>query len=209
MNIKRRGLMLILSSPSGAGKTSIAHALLKQDSHLKNSISVTTRSKRPLETHGKDYFFITEDQFKEMLDNDELLEHAEVFGHFYGTPKKFVFEQLEMGFDVVFDIDWQGTQQIAQLAPNDLVTVFILPPDLPTLYERLKSRAQDNDEIISIRMNEAASEISHWPEYHYVIVNQAFEKSLAQIAAILTAERTRRKRQIGLAEFVNQLRQCG
>lgn len=206
MNIKRRGLMLILSSPSGAGKTSIAHALFKQDSHLKNSISVTTRSKRPLETHGKDYFFITEGQFKEMLDNDELLEHAEVFGHFYGTPKKFVFEQLEMGFDVVFDIDWQGTQQIAQLAPNDLVTVFILPPDLPTLYERLKSRAQDNDETISIRMNEAASEISHWPEYHYVIVNQEFEKSLAQIAAILTAERTRRKRQIGLAEFVNQFR---
>ena len=209
MNIKRRGLMFILSSPSGAGKTSIAQALLKQDVHLKNSISVTTRPKRQSEIDSKDYFFITENKFKEMLNNGELLEHAEVFGHFYGTPKEFVFEQLEMGFDVIFDIDWQGTQQIAQLAPNDLVTVFILPPDLPTLYERLKNRAEDDDETISIRMNEAASEISHWPEYHYVIVNQDFEKSLAQIAAVLTAERTRRKRQIGLAEFVNQLRQCG
>jgi guanylate kinase len=209
MNIKRRGLMFILSSPSGAGKTSIAQALLKQDSHLRNSISVTTRPKRPSEINGKDYFFITEDQFKKMRDNDEFLEHAEVFGHFYGTPKEFVFDQLEKGFDVIFDIDWQGTQQIAQLAPNDLVTVFILPPDLSTLQERLKFRAQDDDETIAKRMGEAASEISHWPEYHYVIVNGDFEKSLAQISAVLTAERTRRKRQIGLAEFVNQLRQCG
>jgi guanylate kinase len=207
MNIKRRGLMLVLSSPSGAGKTSIAHALLKQDSHLKNSISVTTRPKRPSEIHGKDYFFITEDAFKEMRDNEELLEHAEVFGHFYGTPKEFVFEQLEIGFDVIFDIDWQGTQQIAQLARNDLVTVFILPPSLPTLHERLRLRAQDDEETIAKRMNEAASEISHWPEYHYVIVNGDFEKSLQQVSAVLIAERARRKRQIGLAEFVNQFRQ--
>lgn len=207
MNIKRRGLMLILSSPSGAGKTSIARELLKQDSNLKNSVSVTTRPKRPSEVNGKDYFFVTEDKFKAMRDNDELLEHAEVFGHFYGTPKEFVFEQLEMGFDVIFDIDWQGTQQIAQLAPNDLVTVFILPPSFPTLYERLKLRAQDDEETIIRRMNEAASEISHWPEYHYVIVNDAFEKSSSQVTAILNAERARRKRQIGLAEFVNQFRQ--
>lgn len=207
MNVKRRGLMLILSSPSGAGKTSIARELLKQDNHLKNSVSVTTRPKRPLEINGKDYFFVTEDKFKEMRDNDELLEHAEVFGHFYGTPKEFVFEQLEMGFDVIFDIDWQGTQQIAQLAPNDLVTVFILPPSFPTLYERLKLRAQDDEETIINRMNEAASEISHWPEYHYVIVNDVFEKSSSQVTAILNAERARRKRQIGLAEFVNQFRQ--
>lgn len=207
MNIKRRGLMLILSSPSGAGKTSIARELLRKDNHLKNSVSVTTRPKRPSEINGKDYFFVTEDKFKEMRDNDELLEHAEVFGNFYGTPKEFVFEQLEMGFDVIFDIDWQGTQQIAQLAPNDLVTVFILPPSFPTLYERLKLRAQDDEETIINRMNEAASEISHWPEYHYVIVNDEFEKSSSQVTAILNAERARRKRQIGLAEFVNQFRQ--
>jgi guanylate kinase len=207
MNIKRRGLMLILSSPSGAGKTSIARELLKQDSNLKNSVSVTTRPKRPSEINGKDYFFVTEDKFKEMRDNDELLEHAEVFGHFYGTPKEFVLEQLEMGFDVIFDIDWQGTQQIAQLAPNDLVTIFILPPSFPILYERLKLRAQDDKETIISRMNEAASEISHWPEYHYVIVNDVFEKSVSQVTSILNAERARRKRQIGLAEFVNQFRQ--
>lgn len=207
MNIKRRGLMLVLSSPSGAGKTSIARALLKQDTHLKNSVSVTTRPKRPSETHGKDYFFITKNQFNEMYDNEELLEHAEVFDHYYGTPKEFVFEQLEKGFDVIFDIDWQGTQQIAQLAPNDLVTVFILPPNLQALRERLHLRAQDDEETIARRMSEASSEISHWPEYHYVIVNSDFEQSLAQVAAILNAERLHRKRQIGLTEFVNQFRQ--
>ncbi len=207
MNIKRRGLMLVLSSPSGAGKTSIARALLEQDNNLKNSISVTTRPKRPAETHGKDYFFIVDNQFKKMCNKNELLEHAEVFGHFYGTPKDFVFEQLDKGIDVIFDIDWQGTQQIAQLAPNDLVTVFILPPNLQALHERLLRRGQDNEETIAKRMNEAASEISHWPEYHYVIVNNDFEQSLAQVAAILNAERSHRKRQIGLAEFVNQFRQ--
>ena len=203
MNIKRRGLMLVLSSPSGAGKTSIARALLEKESHLKNSVSVTTRPKRSTEEHGKDYFFIGEDQFKEMRDNAELLEHAEVFCYNYGTPKEFVFEQLEQGFDVIFDIDWQGTQQIAQLAPNDLVTVFILPPSLEILNERLKLRGLDDDETIAKRMNEAASEISHWPEYHYVIVNEDFSKSLSQVGSILNAERARRKRQIGLAEFVN------
>jgi guanylate kinase len=201
MNIKRRGLMLVLSSPSGAGKTSIARALLEKESHLKNSVSVTTRPKRSTEEHGKDYFFIGEDQFKEMRDNAELLEHAEVFCYHYGTPKEFVFEQLEQGFDVIFDIDWQGTQQIAQLAPNDLVTVFILPPSLEILNERLKLRGLDDDETIAKRMNEAASEISHWPEYHYVIVNEDFSKSLSQVGSILNAERARRKRQIGLNDI--------
>lgn len=207
MNIKRRGLMLVLSSPSGAGKTSIARALLAQDTNLKNSVSVTTRLKRPSEKHGEDYFFITKNQFEKMLKKNELLEHAEVFDHLYGTPKDFVFEQLEKGIDVIFDIDWQGTQQIAQLAPNDLVTIFILPPDLETLYERLRLRGQDTEETIAKRMSEAASEISHWPEYHYVIVNNDFEQSLAKISSILNAERFSRKRQIGLAEFVNQFRQ--
>lgn len=206
MNIQRRGLMFVLSSPSGAGKTSLAHALLEQDHHLKNSISVTTRTKRQTEEHGKDYFFVKNDEFREMRDNGELLEHAEVFGHYYGTPKEFVFEQLEKGFDVIFDIDWQGTQQIAQLAPNDLVTVFILPPSLEILNERLRLRGLDDDQTIALRMNEAASEISHWPEYNYVIVNDDFNKTLNKVSAILNAERSRRKRQIGLAEFVNQFR---
>ncbi|MBP9828780.1 MAG: guanylate kinase [Proteobacteria bacterium] len=207
MNIKRRGLMLVLSSPSGAGKTSIARALLAQDNNLKNSISVTTRPKRPSEIHGEDYFFINENQFKKMRKKGELLEHAEVFGNLYGTPKDFVFEQLDKGIDVIFDIDWQGTQQIAQLASNDLVTVFILPPNLQALHERLQFRGQDNEETIAKRMSEASSEISHWPEYHYVIVNSDFDKSLSQVAAILNAERASRKRQIGLAEFINQFRQ--
>lgn len=206
MNIKRRGLMLVLSSPSGAGKTSIAHALLKQDNHLKNSVSATTRPKRPSETHGKDYLFISTDEFREMRDNDAFLEHAEVFGNFYGSPKEFVFEKLEEGLDVIFDIDWQGTQQIAQIAPNDLVTVFILPPSFSILHERLKLRAQDDEETIAKRMSEARSEMSHWPEYDYVIINDDFEKSVMQVNAILNAERAKRKRQIGLSEFFTQFR---
>ncbi len=209
MNIVRRGLMLVLSSPSGAGKTTIAHALLKQDMNLRNSISVTTRTKRHSEEHGKDYFFVDADNFVKMRDSEALLEHAQVFGNYYGTPKKFVFDQLEKGFDVIFDIDWQGTQQIAHLARNDLVTIFILPPTLETLHERLKSRGEDNDETINKRMSDASAEISHWPEYDYVIVNDNFEKSLGKIMAILVAERSKRTRQIGLAEFVNELRQGG
>ncbi len=208
MNIVRRGLMLVLSSPSGAGKTTIAKSLLKQDKNLKNSVSVTTRSKRYSEAHGKDYFFKDIEEFIRMRDNEELLENAHVFGNYYGTPKEFVFEQLEKGFDVIFDIDWQGTQQIAHLARNDLVTIFILPPTLQTLYERLESRGEDNVETINKRMQDASAEISHWPEYDYVIVNENFEKSLEKITAILEAERSKRTRQIGLAEFVNQLRQC-
>jgi guanylate kinase len=144
-----------------------------------------------------------------MRDSEALLEHAQVFGNYYGTPKKFVFDQLEKGFDVIFDIDWQGTQQIAHLARNDLVTIFILPPTLETLHERLKSRGEDNDETINKRMSDASAEISHWPEYDYVIVNDNFEKSLGKIMAILVAERSKRTRQIGLAEFVNELRQGG
>ena len=201
--------MLVLSSPSGAGKTTIAHALLKQDSNLRNSVSVTTRLSRPSEEHGKNYFFVDTPKFIEMRDSEALLEHAHVFGNYYGTPKEFVFEQLEKGFDVIFDIDWQGTQQIAQLARNDLVTIFILPPTLRVLYERLKSRGEDNDETINERMSDAAAEISHWPEYDYVIVNKDFETSLTKITAILEAERLKRTRQIGLAEFVNQLRHRG
>lgn len=206
MNIVKRGLMLVLSSPSGAGKTTIARALLKKDRNLKNSVSVTTRSKRHSEVDGTDYFFISTEDFIKMRDNNELLESAYVFGNYYGTPKKFVFDQLEQGFDVIFDIDWQGTQQIAHIARTDLVTIFILPPTLQALHDRLKSRGEDNAETIRKRMKDASSEISHWPEYDYVIVNEDFSSSLAKITAILDAERSRRTRQIGLAEFVNQLR---
>jgi len=207
VNIVRRGLMLVLSSPSGAGKTTIARALLQQDSNLRNSVSVTTRPKRYSEKHGKDYLFVDSKQFVAMRDEEDFLEHVQVFGNYYGTPKEFVFKQLEEGFDVIFDIDWQGTQQIAQLARNDLVTVFILPPSMQILHERLKNRGEDDEVIINERMRNAAAEISHWPEYDYVIVNSDFNDSLAKITTILEAERLKRTRQVGLAEFINQLRQ--
>lgn len=198
--------MLVLSSPSGAGKTSIAKALLNNDNNLRNSISVTTREKRIQEKHGVDYFFESSENFIKMRDNGEFLEWAEVFGNYYGTPKKYVFAELENGHDVIFDIDWQGTQQIAQFARNDLVTVFILPPSLESLHNRLQMRAQDSESIIAKRMHEAASEISHWPEYDYVIVNNVFEESVAKVSAILTAERAKRTRLLGLSDFVLQFR---
>jgi guanylate kinase len=206
LDIGRRGLMLVLSSPSGAGKTSIAKALLNNDNNLRNSISVTTRAKRIQEKHGVDYFFESSENFLKMRDNGEFLEWAEVFGNYYGTPKKYVFFELENGNDVIFDIDWQGTQQIAQFARNDLVTVFILPPSLESLHNRLQMRAQDSEAIIAKRMHEAASEISHWPEYDYVIVNNVFEESVAKVSAILTAERAKRTRLLGLSDFVLQFR---
>lgn len=206
MDIGRRGLMLVLSSPSGAGKTSIAKALLNKGNNLRNSISVTTREKRMQEKHGVDYFFESSENFINMRDNGEFLEWAEVFGNYYGTPKQYVFAELEKGNDVIFDIDWQGTQQIAQFARNDLVTVFILPTSLTSLHNRLKMRAQDSEEIIAKRMHEASSEISHWPEYDYVIVNNVFEESVAKVSAILTAERAKRTRLLGLSDFVLQFR---
>ncbi len=206
LDIGRRGLMLVLSSPSGAGKTSIAKALLAKDNKLRNSISVTTRAKREQEQNGIDYFFETTEKFISMRDNGEFLEWAEVFGNYYGTPKKYVFAELEKGNDVIFDIDWQGTQQIAQFARTDLVTVFVLPPSLESLHDRLKMRAQDSEAVIVKRMHEAASEISHWPEYDYVIVNNIFEESVAKVRAILTAERAKRTRLLGLSDFVLQFR---
>lgn len=206
LDIGRRGLMLVLSSPSGAGKTSIAKALLAKDSNLRNSISVTTRAMRDQEQNGIDYFFESTEKFMAMRDAGEFLEWAEVFGNYYGTPKQYVFNELEKGKDVIFDIDWQGTQQIAQFARNDLVTVFVLPPSLESLHDRLKMRAQDSEAVIANRMHEAASEISHWPEYDYVIVNNIFEESVAKVRAILTAERAKRTRLLGLSDFVLQFR---
>jgi len=205
-SVGRRGIMLILSSPSGAGKTTIAHHLLKLESELAPSVSVTTRPPRYGEVNGRDYIFIAPNQFQEMVDEGALLEYAEVFGYSYGTPKKQVFDTLKMGKDVIFDIDWQGTQQIAQVARADLVSVFILPPSTRELEHRLRNRAKDKEEVVKRRMEEASTEISHWAEYDYVIVNHSIKASVEQVHSILIAERLRRTRQSGLIDFVHELR---
>jgi guanylate kinase len=204
--ITRKGLMLILSSPSGAGKTSIVEALLKSDPYLKTSVSVTTRPKRPNEIDGSHYVFVTLEEFEKKKNDGEFLEYAEVFGNFYGTPKKFVCDTLEKGEDVIFDIDWQGTQQINQFSSNDLVSVFVLPPSLSELEKRLLIRNQDLPETVELRMQQAGAELSHWPEYKYILVNRNLEESVQIVQSILTAERHHRKRQVGLAEFVNNMR---
>lgn len=204
--INRRGFMLVLSSPSGAGKTSIATKILEVDKTVNVSISVTTRTLRPGEKEGIDYFFVSKEKFQDMLKNNELLEHADVFENSYGTPRQYVFDTLSNGKDIIFDIDWQGTQQLAQLARVDLVSIFILPPSLMELEKRLNSRAQDSQDVILKRMKEASNEVSHWAEYDYVIVNENLEKSVAQVHAIITAERLKRTRQRGLLDFVNKLR---
>ena len=205
-NLTRRGLMLILSSPSGAGKTTIVNTLLDSETHLKTSISVTTRPRRSNEIDGRDYFFVTPEEFQKRVDADEFFEYAEVFGNLYGTPKQFVLDTLNSGQDVVFDIDWQGTQQISQSARGDLVTIFILPPSLEELELRLRGRNQDSAEIIGRRMREASAELSHWPEYNYVVINHDLDESVVTVQSILRAERHRRKRQVGLADFVNHMR---
>jgi guanylate kinase len=205
MQVKRRGLLLVMSSPSGAGKTTLSRRLLDADSGITMSVSVTTRKARPGEVDGRDYFFITKQRFTEMRDRGELLEYAEVFGNLYGTPRQPVDLALAKGRDVLFDIDWQGTQQLAQAMEDDLVRLFILPPSVDVLQDRLISRAQDTMTVVAKRMAEASREISHWPEYDYVIVNADVETALAEVIAILTAERLRRKRQIGLTEFVREL----
>jgi len=205
-NIKRRGLMLVLSSPSGAGKTTISRRLLETDDNLSLSISATTRSPRPGELDGKDYFFVGDDRFTEMVEQGELLEYAVVFGNNYGTPRAPVEKALEVGRDVLFDIDWQGTQQVREAARDDLVSVFILPPSTVELERRLHSRAQDSEEVVRARMAKAADEMSHWAEYDYIIINDDLDKSVEQVEAILTAERLKRERRIGLRAFVEGLR---
>jgi|SRR5579871_5964313 guanylate kinase len=203
--IARRGLMFVLSSPSGAGKTTLSRMLLKADRRITLSISVTTRPKRPGEVDGRDYHFIDTLRFDDLVKNNELLEWAEVFGHRYGTPRRPVIEALQAGRDVLFDIDWQGTQQLRERARDDLVSVFILPPTVRELERRLKSRAQDSKAVIHSRMAKAAGEMSHWPEYDYVIVNRDRAQAFAEIRAILAAERLKRERQIGLSSFVRAL----
>jgi guanylate kinase len=194
-----------MSSPSGAGKTTLSRRLLAADPNIAMSVSVTTRAQRPGEVDGRDYHFISKDKFARMRDGAELLEWAEVFGNFYGTPKKPVEEALARGRDVLFDIDWQGTQQLAQAMEDDLVRIFILPPSADELRDRLIKRAQDSATVVAKRMAEASREISHWPEYDYVVVNDDIEQADAQIAAILAAERLKRRRRTGLTEFVREL----
>ena len=203
--IARRGLMFVLSSPSGAGKTTLSRMLLGADANVELSISVTTRARRRGEVDGRDYHFIDRTRFDAMVESGDLLEWAEVFGHCYGTPRRPVEKALRAGRDVLFDIDWQGTQQLREKARDDLVSLFILPPSAKELERRLHTRAQDSDDIIGARMAKAAGEMSHWPEYDYVIVNTDKRQAFAEVRAILAAERLKRERQIGLSAFVRAL----
>jgi guanylate kinase len=204
--ISRRGFLLVLSSPSGAGKTTITRRLIERDKGLLLSISVTTRPPRAGEIDGRDYHFIAPARFTEMIAAGELLEHATVFGSGYGTPRQPIETALAAGRDVVGDVDWQGAQQLKESVRADLVSVFVLPPHLAALEARLAARAQDSAAVVAARMAKSAEELSHWPEYDYVVVNSDIEESVAQVEAIVTAERLRRTRQLGLADFVNRLR---
>jgi guanylate kinase len=202
---ERRGLMFVMSSPSGAGKTTLARELMREEAGLQMSVSVTTRPMRPGEVDGKDYHFIDKPRFDAMAATDELLEHAPVFDYFYGTPRAPVEAALSEGRDVLFDIDWQGTQQLREKARADVVSVFILPPSAADLEKRLHTRAQDSDAVIRGRMNRASHEMSHWAEYDYVIINRTVQDAFAEVRAILKAERLRRDRRTGLAAFVRDL----
>ena len=197
----------MLSSPSGAGKTSIARELLAIDNNLQMSVSATTRPRRPGEVHGVDYEFVEPNKFRAMIDGQKLLEYAKVFDYYYGTPRQPVEEALASGRDILFDIDWQGTQQLAEHAGEDLIRVFILPPSTKELESRLKTRAQDSPSVVANRMAKAMDEISHYPEYDYIIVNTVLEDSVTNLLAILTSERLKRRRQLGLTEFIKQLRE--
>jgi len=199
--------MLVLSSPSGAGKTTISRKLMEKDGNLSMSVSVTTRPRRPGEVDGVDYHFVDAVAFDRLVGEAALLEHAKVFGNYYGTPRAAVEAALSAGRDVLFDIDWQGTQQLAEKARDDLVSVFILPPSTRELERRLKARAQDSAAEVARRMAKAADEMSHWAEYDYIIVNRDIAASVRRVQAILQAERLRRDRQVGLSDFVKALRE--
>lgn len=206
----RRGMMFVLSSPSGAGKTTLSRRLLESQARAEQgampgavmSISVTTRPMRPGETHARDYFFVDQKEYDRMVAEGEMLEHAKVFDYCYGTPRAFVEERLKQGIDVLFDIDWQGTRQLKEKSRDDLVSVFILPPSMQELERRLRARAQDAENVVAARMSKAEAEISHWPEYDYVLVNDDLDGTLAKVEDILKVERMKRHRQRWLQEFI-------
>ena len=199
--------MLVLSSPSGAGKTTISRKLLERDANMTMSVSATTRPRRPGEEDGRDYHFVDPTEFNLMVNRQELLEHAKVFGNYYGTPVDPVEQALAAGRDVIFDIDWQGAQQVAEKAREDLVSVFILPPSTDELDRRLHRRAQDPEEVVAARMAKASDEMSHYAEYDFIIINSEIDESVAQVEAIVTAERLRRQRQVGLSDFAKHLQE--
>lgn len=205
--IERRGLLLVISSPSGAGKTTMARRLLESDPLIELSVSVTTRPPRSSEIDGEDYYFIDQETFNRRRDNGEMLEWARVFDHWYGTPRAPIDAALENGCDILFDIDWQGAQQIADSMAQDLVRVFVLPPSGHILEERLRNRAQDSDQVMADRMARASDEISHWGEYDYVIVNDDLDASSMALQSILEAERHKRERQMGLSQFVFRIQE--
>ena len=197
--------MFILSAPSGTGKTTLANEIIKNDEHISLSTSCTTRKKRPKEIDGKHYYFKTKEEFNDQIENEELLEYAEIFGELYGTPKKEVLNKLDFGEDVLFDIDWQGHRQLSAIARADVTSVFLLPPSKKELLERLKLRNQDNGRVIEQRMSRSDEEISHWHEYDYVIINRDIEQSLEKLLSILKSERLRKERRTGLNDFVGTL----
>ena len=205
LSLQRRGLMFVLSSPSGAGKTTIARRLLDEDAEIAMSVSVTTRPMRPGEVDGRDYLFVDANEFRRMADAGEFLEWAEVFGHHYGTPKAQIKAGLKQGQDFLFDIDWQGTQQLYQRMETDVVRVFLLPPSIEALESRLRARGTDSDDVIDGRMARARAEISHWDGYDYVVIHDDIEACFAQVQGILRAERLSRARQTGLVDFVREL----
>jgi len=204
-NLQRRGLMLVLSSPSGAGKTTLSRRLLQTDPDIVMSVSATTRAPRPNEVEGQDYFFVSPAKFDEMVEAGEFLEHANVFGNKYGTPRGAVMAALEAGKDVLFDIDWQGTQQLKVQAREDLASVFVLPPSKAELERRLRIRAQDSETVVRQRMAKASDELSHWAEYDYLLLNDDIQHAQGKLEEILRVERSRRARQPGLARFVQKL----
>src|SRR5215468_5344147 len=203
--VERRGLMFVLSSPSGAGKTTLSRLLMEKVGNLQMSVSATTRPMRPGEADGKDYYFVDQKRFDQMVASGDLLEWAPVFGKSYGTPRLPVEKALSEGRDVLFDIDWQGTQQLREKAGTDVVSVFILPPSAADLEKRLHTRAQDSAEVIRGRMDRASHEMSHWAEYDYIVINQNIDDAFAEVQSILRAERLKRARRIGLTEFVRNL----
>ncbi|MFL2650427.1 MAG: guanylate kinase [Alphaproteobacteria bacterium] len=202
---KRKGLMLVLSSPSGAGKTSICRKLLEIENDLVMSISYTTRKKRKSETNGIDYFFVSDNEFEKLKNNDFFIEYANVFDNWYGTPKKIVIDHMQNGVDVVFDIDWQGAQKLYNFSSTDMVSIFILPPTNHELSNRLKNRDEDSDDTVSLRMSKAKSEISHWIEYDYVLINENLDECVKEVLTILYAERKKKSRQNFLFEMVGKL----